>query len=65
MPAPYRKLLSSSDPDEEPLTTGLLEADVGRGAYIYTSYVWYRQLKEGNPGAFRCFANMISYSPGR
>jgi LmbE family N-acetylglucosaminyl deacetylase len=61
----YTRLLSSSDPDEEPLTTGYLVATFGKGSYIYTSYVWYRQLKEENPGAFRCFANMISYSATR
>lgn len=59
--AEYTQLLSSHDPDETPLTTGYLVADYGKGTYIYTSYVWYRQLKETNPGAFRCFANMISY----
>ena len=57
----YTALLSSHDPDETPLTTGYLAARVGNGSYIYTSYVWYRQLKDHNPGAFRCFANMISY----
>jgi LmbE family N-acetylglucosaminyl deacetylase len=61
----YARLLSTSDPDEEPLSTGYLVAKVGKGSYIYTSYVWYRELKEGNPGAFRCFANMISYSSTR
>jgi hypothetical protein len=59
--AEYTKLLSSNDPDEPPLTTGYLVANVGKGSYIYTSYVWYRQLKEYNPGAFRCFINMIAY----
>ena len=57
----YTELLSCNDPDEPPLTTGYLVASYGKGSYIYTSYVWYRQLKEVNPGAFRCFANMLSY----
>lgn len=57
----YVKLLSSNDPDEPPLTTGYLVANYGRGTYIYTSYVWYRQLKEYNSGAFRNFINMIAY----
>jgi LmbE family N-acetylglucosaminyl deacetylase len=57
----YERILSSADPDEEPLTTGLLVAQVGRGSYIYTSFVWYRQLKEYVPGAYRWFANMLSY----
>ncbi len=57
----YTRLLSSNDPDEPELDTGYLCANYGRGSYIYTSYVWYRQLKEMHSGAFRCFANMISY----
>lgn len=57
----YSRLLSSNDPDEPELDTGYLLASYGQGSYIYTSYVWYRQLKEMHPGAFRCFANMISY----
>ncbi|MBD3182060.1 hypothetical protein GF312_07200 [Candidatus Poribacteria bacterium] len=56
----YTELLSSSDPGEEPLTGGYLVAEYGKGTYIYTSYVWYRQLQILNPGAFRNFANMIS-----
>lgn len=61
VPMEYTHLLSSHDPDDAPLATGYLVANYGKGTYIYTSYVWYRQLKEMHPGAFRCFANMISY----
>jgi LmbE family N-acetylglucosaminyl deacetylase len=61
VPANYTRLLSTADPDEPQLDTGYLEAPYGKGSYIYTCYVWYRQLKEGSPGAFRCFANMLSY----
>jgi LmbE family N-acetylglucosaminyl deacetylase len=61
VPREYVQLLSTHDPDEPALTTGYLVADVGKGSYIYTSFVWYRELKEQNPGAYRCFANMISY----
>ena len=57
----YTQLLSTHDPDEPPLTSGYLVSTVGKGSYIYTSYVWYRQLKEMHRGAFACFANMISY----
>ncbi len=57
----YTQLLSSSDPDEVPLPTGYLVASYGSGSYIYTSYVWYRQLKEYNAGAWRNFINMICY----
>ena len=57
----YVQLLSSNDPDEPPLTTGYIVASYGLGSYIYTSYVWYRQLKEYSPGAYRNFINMIAY----
>jgi hypothetical protein len=56
----YVELLSSHDPDEKPLKGGYLVATYGKGTYIYTSYVWYRQLKEAHIGAFKNFANMIS-----
>ncbi|MFC1717951.1 PIG-L family deacetylase [Candidatus Poribacteria bacterium] len=56
----YKELLSCNDPDEKPLRGGYLVAEYGKGTYIYTSYVWYRQLQILNPGAFRNFANMIS-----
>lgn len=59
--AHYDALLSSFDPGEQPLDGGYLVASYGKGAYIHTSYVWYRELRELNAGAFRIFANMISY----
>ena len=57
----YTALLSSNDPGGAPLDGGLLVADVGRGSFIYTSYVLYRQLRAGVPGAYRLLANLISY----
>ena len=57
----FHALLQSNDPGEAPLKGGLLVADYGRGHYIYTSMVWYRELRAGVPGAYRVFANMISY----
>ncbi|MFQ5798040.1 MAG: LmbE family protein, partial [Bacteroidota bacterium] len=57
----YRQLLACADPDEPLLTTGYLAADYGKGSYIYTSYSWYRQIREAHPGALRSFVNMISY----
>jgi LmbE family N-acetylglucosaminyl deacetylase len=57
----YSALFSTNDPGEKPLKGGLLVAKYGKGNYIYTSMVWYRQLRAGVPGAYRMFANMISY----
>jgi LmbE family N-acetylglucosaminyl deacetylase len=59
--ARYTALFSTHDPGEKPLTGGLLVGRYGKGTYIYTSMVWYRQLRAGVPGAYRMFANMISY----
>ena len=57
----YTALFSTNDPGEPLLTSGLLVAQHGKGNYIYTSMVWYRELRAGVPGAYRMFANMISY----
>jgi hypothetical protein len=42
-------------------------AKVGKGAYVYCAFALYRQLPEGVPGAYRLFANLLSYAknPGR
>ncbi|MFN2498494.1 MAG: PIG-L deacetylase family protein [Pyrinomonadaceae bacterium] len=57
----FTALFSMNDPGEKPLTGGLLVAKYGKGNYIYTSMVWYRQLRAGVPGGYRMFANMISF----
>ena len=57
----YTAVLATSDKGEPPLKGGLLVAPYGRGNYIYTSLVWYRQLRAGHPGGYRFFANLISY----
>lgn len=57
----YQALFATADTGEAALKGGLLAARYGRGNYIYTSMVWYRQLAAGVPGAYRIFANMISY----
>ncbi len=58
----YQRLLSMHDPGEKPLDTSLLYARYGRGEYIYTSLVWYRQLRALVPGAFRMLANLVARS---
>lgn len=61
----YTSILSTSDKGEPALRGGLLVAPYGRGNYIYTSFVWYRQLRAGLPGGYRMFANLISYGRRR
>ncbi|WP_321476705.1 PIG-L family deacetylase [uncultured Paludibaculum sp.] len=58
----YTALLETHDPGEAPNKGGLLYARVGKGAYIYTCYDWFRELPAGVPGAYRIFANLVSAS---
>ena len=56
----YQPVAETHDPGEKPLNGGLLYTKYGKGAYINTSFVWFRELPGGVPGAFRIFANLIS-----
>jgi len=56
----YVSVLESHDPGEMPLPGGMLYAPIGKGAYIFSAYDWFRELPAGVPGAYRMFANMLS-----
>ena len=56
----YRALLSMNDKNEPPNDAAVLVAPVGRGAYVYTTLSFFRQLPAGNPGAARLFINLLS-----
>ena len=56
----YISVLESHDPGEKPQLGGELYTRYGKGAYISTSYDWFRELPAGVPGAYRLFANMLS-----
>jgi hypothetical protein len=56
----YETVLASGDPGEKPLEGGELWTHYGKGVYIFTSYVWFRELPAGVPGAYRLFANLLS-----
>jgi hypothetical protein len=58
--AKYAPVLRFSDPGEGPLDGGLLVAQHGKGRYIYTGLVFFRQLPAGVPGAYRLFANLLA-----
>lgn len=57
----YEPLLSWHDKGESPKIGGLLFAEYGKGAFIYTGISFFRQLPAGVPGAYRLLANMLSY----
>ncbi len=56
----FTPILACSDPGEAPLQGGLLVAQYGKGNFVYTGLVFFRELPAGVPGAFRLFANLIS-----
>jgi hypothetical protein len=56
----FTPILASGDPRETPLKGGLLVAKHGRGHFVYTGLVFFRELPAGVPGAYRLFANLVS-----
>jgi hypothetical protein len=58
--AHFTPILACADPGEQPPNSALLVAKFGKGYYVYTSLVFFRQLPAGNPGSYRLFANLVS-----
>jgi LmbE family N-acetylglucosaminyl deacetylase len=56
----FTPILACHDPGEAPLKGGLLIARYGKGYFVYTGLVFFRELPDGVPGAFRLFANLVS-----
>jgi hypothetical protein len=60
----YTPLLELQDPwayNSSPKRGSLVVARYGKGHYIYTGLAFFRQLPAGVPGAYRLWANIISY----
>jgi LmbE family N-acetylglucosaminyl deacetylase len=55
----YQTVIATNDPGEPPNPGGILRVAVGRGAYIYTTLAFFRQLPAGVPGAARMFVNLL------
>ena len=53
-------MLSMNDKNENPSSGSLIIANYGKGTYIYTGLVFYRELPAGIPGAYRLIENMLS-----
>jgi hypothetical protein len=56
----YVALTEMHDTDQDPQKGGLLYARYGKGAYVYLSYAFFRQMPDGVPGSFRIMANLLS-----
>lgn len=60
--AHYQTVLAMRDPGEQEELGSLLWTRSGKGMFIYTGIEFFRQLPEGNAGAFRLFVNLLSQS---
>ncbi len=56
----YKRILSMNDPGENAQDGSLIVADYGKGRFVYTGLVFYRELPAGVPGAYRLFANIVA-----
>ena len=56
----FKKIISMKDPGENEQDGSLIIADYGKGKYVYTGLVFFRELPAGVPGAYRLFANLIA-----
>ena len=57
----YTSLIGWNDPGETQKDGALLVTEYGKGSFIFTGISFFRQLPAGVPGAYRLFANIVSY----
>ncbi|MCH2234666.1 MAG: PIG-L family deacetylase [Crocinitomicaceae bacterium] len=57
----YKALFGWHDEGEEDQTGALIVAQHGKGRFIYTGISFFRELPKGVAGAYRLFANLLSY----
>ncbi|MCR6720872.1 MAG: hypothetical protein NVV59_11390 [Chitinophagaceae bacterium] len=55
----FETLISMADAGEKADEGSLVRAKYGKGEFIYTGLVFFRQLPAGVPGAYRLFMNLI------
>ncbi|MFD0751187.1 PIG-L family deacetylase [Mucilaginibacter calamicampi] len=56
----YKSILQMNDAGEQPNPGSLIVGDYGKGRFVYTSLVFFRELPAGVPGAYRLFVNLLS-----
>ncbi len=56
----YQRILGMKDPGEKEQDGSLIVANYGKGRFVYTGLVFFRELPAGVPGAYRLFANLIA-----
>ena len=60
MDSSYVTPLSMADPGEKPSNGSLIISKYGKGNFVYTGLVFFRQLPAGVAGAYRLMANLIA-----
>ena len=56
----YETILSMKDPGEKEDEGSLIVTEYGKGTFVYTGLVFFRELPAGVPGAYRLLANIIA-----
>jgi LmbE family N-acetylglucosaminyl deacetylase len=60
----YKPLFAMHDEGESDQPGSLIYTDYGKGRFIYSGLVFFRELPAGVPGAYRLFANLLA-KPGK
>ena len=58
--ANYERILAMKDPGEGEQDGSLIVTNYGKGRFVYTGLVFFRELPAGVAGAYRLFANLIA-----
>lgn len=56
----YEPIFSMKDPGEKASDGSLIIGKYGKGNFVYTGLVFFRELPAGVPGAYRLFVNLLS-----
>ncbi|MGN6296033.1 MAG: PIG-L family deacetylase [Ginsengibacter sp.] len=56
----YKALFAMSDANESPSDGSLIYTNYGKGRFVYSGLVFFRELPAGVPGAYRLFANLLA-----
>lgn len=56
----YKALFEMSDANESPSDGSLIYTNYGKGRFVYSGLVFFRELPAGVPGAYRLFANLLA-----
>ncbi len=56
----YETVFSMNDPNEKASAGSLIIGKYGKGNFVYTGLVFFRELPAGVPGAYRLFVNLLS-----